>query len=120
MSTERGSSVLCRLFTDGYVKTAALEVDHSALKTQTGQVPDGAGEVYDDVDVADVRLVYGHMTRCNKYRYSLLFCLVFCWLQIYSCEMAVLNFIRHTTRDLQPGETDTARRGTTTLTPTFT
>lgn len=70
----KGYSVLCWLFTDGYVKTEALEVDHSALKTQTDQIPDGAGEVYDDVGVTDVRLVYSHFTRCNEYRYSVLFC----------------------------------------------
>ncbi|XP_062398837.1 FYN-binding protein 1 [Sardina pilchardus] len=38
----------------GYVKTAALEVNHSALKAKGGQIPDGPGEVYDDVGVSDI------------------------------------------------------------------
>ncbi|XP_041957526.1 FYN-binding protein 1 [Alosa sapidissima] len=38
----------------GYVKTAALEIDHSALKAMSTQIPDGAGEVYDDVGVSDI------------------------------------------------------------------
>lgn len=73
LSTERHYSVLCRLITDGYVKTAAVEVDHNALKAQIGQTPDGASEVYDDVDV---RLVYSHLSRSNDYRYRLFFFLL--------------------------------------------